>query len=119
MVFSLVESYFFVEGKQFTINSGSQEPVLRQFFQFLLKLALPAAHDRRQDHDPLALREAEHVLYNLINTLPGDRGAANMTVRDANRGEKQPHVVVDLSHCADCRPGTARDCLLLDGNCWR
>ena len=51
--------------------------------------------------------------------MPRDRGSALVTVRLADRGEEQSHVVVNLGHRADGRTGTARDGLLFDGDCRR
>src|SRR6266513_5245234 len=114
MIAPLVQSYLFVKGKQFAVDSSAQESVLREFLQFFLKLSLSASNNGCEDHDALAFRQAENVLNNLFHALSRDCRAAGGTMRNSYRGKKQPHVVVYFCDCSDRGPRTTRYCFLFN-----
>ncbi len=87
---------------------------LDQRRQFLLELALPAAHQRRQDVDAFVLGVGQHQVDDAFERLAGDLEPAIGAVRHADVGKQQPQVVVDLGDRAHGRPRVAGRRLLLD-----
>src|SRR6185369_7650347 len=116
VISSFVETNLFVERQQLAVDTRAQKTFLREFLQFFLKLTFATTNNRRERHHAFAFRQREHVLNNLIDTLPRDRSTANMTMRNADRREQQTHVIVDLRHCSDGGTWTTRNGLLFDGN---
>src|SRR6185295_10468968 len=84
--------------------------------QLLLELALPPADHRREDVDALVLRVEHHHVDDALEGLTGDLLAATRTMRDADVGEQEPQVVVDLGDRADRRSWVRSGRLLLDGD---
>ena len=96
------------------VHSGPQVPLLEILFEQLLELALAVAHNGRQDHYPGVLRIGENRIYDLTQRLVRNRLAAHRTVRFSNRGEQEPHVVVDLGDGPNRRTRAAARGLLGD-----
>ena len=93
------------------------KPGLAQLDQLLAELALPAAHDRRQDVHAACARAASRTRSTICCTVCGrDRLAALPAVRRADAGEEQAQVVVDLGDGADRRARVLAGRLLLDGD---
>ena len=84
--------------------------------QLFLELALASAHDRREDVDALVLRVEHHHVDDALERLAGDFLAAVRTVRDADVGEEEPQVVVDLRHRTHRRTRIRAGGLLFDGD---
>ena len=82
----------------------------------LLVLALAAAHDRRQNLDPGALRQFHNAVHHLVDGLSGDLPAAVGAVRNADSGVEEPEIVVDLRHGTHGRPGISVGGFLVDGD---
>ena len=77
-----------------SIKNVSAEQILKQLVIF----AFASTNNRCQDHYALALGKYKNVLNDLLNTLAGDRCAADVAMRNANGREEQPHVVIDFSY---------------------
>src|SRR5205823_7845632 len=96
-----------------SVDAGLAEPELACPRQDLLVVALPAAHDRREEHEPLGPELAPHPLDDLMPALGADRLAAAGAVLDAELREEEAEVVGDLRDGGDGRrPASARQALL-------
>ena len=82
--------------------------------QLLAVLALAAAHDRRQQVEPGTLGQGHDAIDHLRDRLALDRQAGGGRVGDADAGEQEAQIVVDLGDGADGRARVARGGLLLD-----
>ena len=105
-----------IEIVEHTINAAAHVSGLRQGLELLFELAFAAPHDGREDHHALAILQCLHVTDDLIRSLFGDRLFTLITVRDSNRGEEQPQIVVDFRDGAYSRTRAARRSFLFDGN---
>ena len=76
-------------------------------------LGLAVLDQRPQHEQPGAFRQRQHLVDDLLDRLALDRVAVG-TVRDADPGEQQPQVVVDLGDGADRGARVARGALLVD-----
>ena len=76
-------------------------------------LGLAVLDERAEDEQPRALGQREDLVDDLLDRLALDRVAVG-AVRDADPGEQQPQVVVDLGDRADRRARVARRALLVD-----
>ena len=90
------------------------EAALHEVGDFLAVFALPAAHDRREQIEPGALRQRQHPVDHLAHRLALDRETGGGRIGDADPRPEQAHVVVDLGHRADGRARVLRRRLLLD-----
>ena len=112
---ALVELDLLVEHPQLAVDQRARVAVAAQLLEDLAVLALAAADDRREHHEPPALRDlVEHPVDDLLDRLPLDRRAADVAVRLADPRPQQAQVVVDLRDGADGRPRVARRRLLID-----
>ena len=102
------------ERAQLAVDAGLEEAPLAPGGEVLLELALPAAHDGRQDVDADVVRIRHHLRHDLVGRLRGDGEAARRAVRDADVGEEQAEIVVDLGHRPDRRSRVGAGRLLLD-----
>ena len=82
----------------------------------LLVGALAAPHDRCQDLHAAALGQLQHPVDDLLGRLAEEPLAGLGVVGDADPGEQQSQVVVDLGDGPDRRAGVARGGLLVDGD---
>ena len=80
----------------------------------LLVLPAAVAHDGREQHRPRAGRLGEDRVDDLLDGLAADHLAAVRAVGDADAGEEQPQVVVDLGHGGNRGARVLRDALLVD-----
>ena len=110
----LVERDLLVEPAQLAVDLGPGEALAAQLLELLAVLALAAADDRRQHHEPRALRQLHDLVDDLLGRLAADRPAADMAVRVADPRPQQAQVVVDLGDRPDRRPRVARGRLLVD-----
>ena len=115
MVAAPLEGDVVLEGAQLAVDAGLEEAPLAPRREVLLELALAAAHDGREHVDPRVVRIRHHLRHDLVGRLRRDGQAAVRAVRDADVGEEQPEIVVDLGHGADRRPRVRAGGLLLDG----
>jgi hypothetical protein len=77
-------------------------------------LALAVGDHRRQDHQPAALGQRQHVVDHLRDGLRFERQLVFRAVRRAGTGEEQAQVVVDFGDRADGRARVVAGRLLLD-----
>ena len=110
----LVEDDLLLQRPQLAVDLRPLEALGPQLLQRLAVLALAAAHDRREHHEALALRQLHHLVDDLLGRLPLHRLAADVAVRMADARPQQAQVVVDLGDRADRRPRVARGRLLVD-----
>ena len=99
---------------QRAVDHGAHEALLARRLEQFAELALPAAHERREDLDPGALGPAEHRVGDLAGALPLHRAAAVGAVRRAGPRVQQAQVVVDLGDRADGGARIVPGGLLLD-----
>ena len=116
VVAAAVEGDLLVERPHLSVDPRPAEAARAQGRQLLLELPLAPADDRRQDVDPLVAGELEDALHDLLERLRGDLPAALVAVRDADAGEEEPEVIVDLGDRADGRARVRGGGLLLDGD---
>ena len=110
----LVEDDVLLQHAQLAVDLHAREALAAQLGELLAVLALAAAHDRRQHHEPLAVLHVHDLVDDLLGRLGGDRPAAVEAVRLADPRPQQAQVVVDLGDRADRRPRVARRRLLVD-----
>ena len=110
----LVELDRVVELAHLAVDLHPREALAAQLLEQLPVLALAAAHDRREHHEPRALLEGHHVVDDLLRRLALDLTAADVAVRLADPRPEQAQVVVDLGHRPDRGPRVARGGLLVD-----
>ena len=110
----LVERRRFGEFVEFAVDLDALKSLLEIFGEFFLVLALAAAHDRRQQIKPRALRQRQHAIDHLRHDLAFDRQARGRRIGHADARPQQAHVVVDLGDGADGRARIFRRGLLLD-----
>ena len=110
----LVEDDVLLQQAQLAVDLHAREALAAQLGQLLAVLALAAADDRRQDHEPLAVLGRHDLVDDLLGRLRGDRAAAVEAVRLADPRPQQAQVVVDLGDGPDRRPRVARRRLLVD-----
>ena len=75
----------------------------------------PADH-RREHHEPGALSQGLHPVYDLVDGLAANLLAALGAVGDAHPGPEQTQIVVDLRHRANGGAGALGGGLLVNGN---
>ncbi len=110
----LVELGRRVDLVQLAVDLDPLEARAQQLGHFLPVLALAAAHDRAQQVEPRPLRHGHHAVDHLRDGLALDRQAGGRRVGDADAGEQEAQIVVDLGDGADRRARVLRGRLLLD-----
>ncbi len=80
------------------------------------ELALAGAHHRREHLEPQALVHREHLVDDLLRSLPGDPLIAHRAVRSPGARIQQAQIVVDLGDGADRGARVAVGGLLVDGD---
>ena len=103
-----------VERSDLPVHTDLREAPRPQGRQLLLELTLAPAHDRRQHVDPLVGGTMQHDVEDPVDRLAGDRMATLRTVRDADIGEEQTEIVVDLGDGPDGGARVGAGGLLLD-----
>jgi hypothetical protein len=88
-------------------------PHVEQFFSIL---ALPSAHDRRDNLELGALRQRENRIDHLLDRLGGDFIPTGEAIGVADAGKQQSKIVVNFRDGSDRRPGIMARALLLDRN---
>ena len=85
-----------VEFVHHAVDPRADETLGAQLLDQLQVLALAAAHHRRQQHQPGAFGQAQHVVHHLADGLRLERNAVVGTAGRAYPGKQQPQVVVDF-----------------------
>ena len=98
------------------VDLDALEALLLQLGEVLAVFALPPPRDRGEQIEPRAFREREHPVHHLAHGLALDREPGFRRVGDADPGEEEAHIVVDLGDGADRRARVPRGRLLLDGD---
>ena len=98
------------------VHPGTDKAGLPGGPELLLMLALAPPDHRRQHLDAGFLRQGQHPVHDLVDSLLLDLPAADGAVGDADAGVEQAQVVVDLRHGTHGRPGVLGGGLLVDGN---
>ena len=80
----LVERDLLLEQTLLTVDLHAREAVAPELLEDVLELALSVAHDGRVDGELRPLVEAQHLLDDLVERLPGDRTPADRAVRPAD-----------------------------------
>ena len=114
MVHAAVELRHPVQLDHLAVHPRADEARLPGLLEQLAELALPAAHQRREQLDLRALGPREDDVGDLAGRLPLDRRAVVGAVRHAGAGVEQPQVVVDLGDGADGGARVLAGALLLD-----
>src|SRR6516165_7463874 len=110
----LIEPADLVELKHLAVDLDALKAAPLQLGQFLAVFALAAAHDRRQQVEPGALRHRQDPIDHLRHRLADDRQSGGRRIGHADARPQQPHIVIDLGHRANRRARVARGRLLLD-----
>ena len=110
----LVEDDLLVEPAQLAVDLDPPEALGAQLLELLAVLALAAADDRGQHHEPGPVGQLHHLVDDLLGRLAADRAAADVAVGMTDPRPQQPQVVVDLGDRPDRRPRVARRGLLVD-----
>src|SRR5262249_58615462 len=92
----LVELDRLLEQALLAVDLDAREALGAELFEDVLELTLPVADDGRVDRELRALREAEHLVDDVLEALTRDRLAADRAVRMADARIEQAQVVVDL-----------------------
>ena len=91
-------------------------PQSPQLFKQLLMLAFPSPDHRRQKLDFRLFRQAQNMVYHLIDCLFFDLPSALGTMWNPDSGIEQTEIVIDFRYRADRRPGVSVCRFLVDGN---
>ena len=112
----LLELDVLLEVADLAVHADAGEALLLEVGEELGVLALAAEHDGREHERPSPLAGGEDLVGDLVRGLALDHATALGAVRDADAGEEEAEVVVDLGDGAHGRAGVARGRLLVDGD---
>ena len=101
---------------ELAVDQGAGKALVGQVLEEGVVGALAAVDHGGEDLEAGALLQLHDPVDDLLRRLPGDRRAVVGTVRDADAGEEQPEVVVDLGDGADRGAGVSAGRLLVDGD---
>src|SRR6266536_503376 len=111
----LVEGRRVADVDDLAVHPDPDEALLGRSFEDTVALGLAILDERPEHEQPGALRQGEDLVHDLLDGLPLDRVAVR-AMRDADPGEQEPEVVVDLGHGPDGGSGIAAGALLVDGD---
>src|SRR5438552_18113702 len=103
MVLPAVERDLLVERHELAVDARAREATLTKRRKIFLEFALPAAHDGREDVDPLVGWIEHHQVDDALERLRRDLAIAIRTMRHADVGEEQPQVIVNFGDRSDSR----------------
>ena len=95
------------------VDADADEALAASRVEDAVALGLAVLDQRAEDEQARPLRQGEDLVDDLLDALALDRVAVG-AVRDADAGEQQAQVVVDLGDGADGRARVARRALLVD-----
>ena len=110
----LVELDLLVEVARLAVHLHAREALAAQLLEEVLVLALAVADDRRVDRELRLLGQAQHLVDDRLDRLPGDRPPADGAVRTPCARVEKAEVVVDLRDRAHRRARVPRGRLLVD-----
>ena len=119
MLFILFKLYLFVKRNNLTVHTNSDVAVLSRFIENFDVFALFSSENRRENLNFSTLFKFKNLTDNLVDTLLFDCSSANRTMRNSYSRIKQPEIIVNLSHRADCGTWILRSGFLVNGNCGR
>ena len=105
-----------VEVVGFAVDTRAHEALLADVLQQFAVFALPALHQRRNQHPAAFRREGEDAVHHLAHGLRVQLDAVFRAARNADAGEEQAQVVVDFGDGADGGTRVMRGGFLLDGD---
>ena len=114
----LVQNWRVFNRIELTINLKALESGPLPLGDFLTVFALAAADDGGQQIDALALRQGRQLVDHHGDSLALNGQTGGGRIGHTDPCPEQTHIVVNLSHCADSRPGIAAGGFLLDGDSW-
>ncbi len=103
-----------VDVMHLAIHPQAHEALGLEFGKQVELFALAVGHHRGEDHQLGFLRQGQHVVHHLRDTLRLQRQIVVRAVRRAGAGVEQAQVVVDLGDGADGRARVVAGGLLLD-----
>ena len=101
---------------RFTVDSGADKALTRQFSEKRVVLALTATHDRCQHLEPNSIVEAHDAIDDLLGSLSLEAGAVVRAVLLTNARVQETQIVVHLGNRSDRASGVTRGRLLVDRN---
>ena len=113
MALVLVEAGRVGDVDHLAIDADADEALAPSTVEDPVALGLAVLDQRTEDEQARPLGQGEDLVDDLLDALALD-GVAVRAVRDADPGEQQAEVVVDLRDGADRRPRVARRALLVD-----
>ena len=112
----LLELDVLLEVADLAVHADAGEALLLEVGEELGVLALASEHHGRENERPSPLAGGEDLVGDLVRGLALDHATALGAVRDADAGEEEAEVVIDLGDGAHGRAGVARGRLLVDGD---
>ncbi|EHM55487.1 hypothetical protein HMPREF9080_00720 [Cardiobacterium valvarum F0432] len=100
----------------FAVDTRAHEALLADVLQQFAVFALPALHQRCDQHPAAFWREGEDAVHHLAYRLRVQLDAVFRAARNADAGEEQAQVVVDFGDGADGGARVVRGGFLLDGD---
>jgi len=110
----LVELDLLIQRPHLCVHPNASESFAAKFFEELPKLALTTLHNRGEHLELRPGIKLEDRVDYLLGTLFLDELAANRAMRNADAGEQQSEVVIDLGNGTDRGSRVARGRLLVD-----
>ena len=116
MLLLFVERRDLLDRIDLAVDAHAHIALALQPFDDLLVLALSAAHARRDDRKPRAVRQRPDLIDDRVDRLALDHASAVRTVRRAAARIEKPQIVIDLRDRADRRTRVVPGALLIDRN---
>ena len=115
----LIEGDLLGELPEVAVHADADIALLQEFPELLLELPLLPPGERGHDRQPCVRGVGEERLQHRIDRLGLDLLPAEVTVGNADPGEEQPEVIVDLRHRSHGGAGVMGGRPLFDGDGWR
>ena len=112
----LVEHRGFGERVELSVDPNPRVAISDELPESFLELAFATTHDGREHLKTRTLSQPHQPVDDLLRALPADDGATHRAVRDADAGEQETQVVVDLRDGANRGSWVPRGGLLINGD---